>query len=69
MSFFLGSAHRLVGNSTRNDSLMSNFQKSVEKVGRALHDEYNSIQGKRAAQDRSNFAIYRTSKDSHVPTD
>ena len=69
MSFFLWLVLRQPQNSTTNGLLLSIFKKSVEKVGRAFHDEYNSIQGKRAAQDRSNFAIYRTSKDSHVPTD
>ena len=69
MSFFLWSIFRQPQNSTTNGLLLSNFKKAVEKFGRASHDEYYSIQGKRAAKDRLNFAIYRTSKDYHIPTD
>ena len=69
MSFFLYSVYRQPKNSTTNRLPLSNFKKAVEKFGRASHDEYNSIQGKRAAKDRSNFAIYRTSKDFQIQTD
>ena len=69
MSFFLYSVYRQPENSTTNGLLLSIFQKSVEKFGRTSHNEYYSIQGKRAAKELSNFAIYRTSKDYHTPTD
>ena len=69
MSFFLYSVYRQPKNSTTNRLPLSNFKKAVEKFGHALHDEYYSIQDKRAAKDLSIFAIYRTSKDYHIPTD
>ena len=69
MSFFLWSAHRHTENSTTNGMLLSIFKKSVEKFGRALHDEYNSIQGWGAAIALSKSSIYRILKDFHTLTD
>ena len=69
MSFFLYSFHRQPDNSTLTVLLLSIFKKSVEKFGRALHDEYNSIQGWRAAIDRSKSSIYRIKEDFNTLTD
>ena len=59
MSFFLWSTHRQPENSTLTVLLLSNFKKAVEKFGRSLLDEYNSIQGWRAGTTLFKSSIYR----------
>ena len=69
MSFFLWSVLRHPENSTAKKRLLSIFKKSVEKFGCASHDKYNSIQGWRAAIDRSKSSIYRIKGDFYILTD
>ena len=59
MSFFLWSILRHPENSTLTVLLLSIFKKAVEKFGRSLLDEYNSIQGWGAGSQPSKSFIYR----------
>lgn len=62
MSFFLWSAHRHPENFTIMGSLLSIFQKSVEKCCASDFDEYNSIVGQDTEYLPSIFAIYRINR-------